>query len=391
MNQDARRSGVLQCAEDLDELYQLVQGAPYANTILDAKSSLFHQDLDRVLELIESAQDLYRQANRRILRRELGDIDELPQAEQLTARRFKQRQDRCHSVLSAFDDVTDTLRRMIRLRGGKSPSGQQEADPLEPTVEQLLRPSSAFRHEYAAARTPQQQAQAILNHFLVQAVDSARDLATGALYYFHGKENTHLVLLHSGEPSQEALPLKFALSNQQLKPIPRSRFLESGRRRKLVRLLPKPPGATQPADVINMLLAPAAEERPSTLPRGAVVLDMGDFSQLYDAAVRSGLVPNADSIAHVRDREFRIGEYQQAYQVLEGLFGKFSAAASHRDQRLRREDVDIASGRVKMSPKALLEKRSRDRAESQRIDRARGRFLRVMEGLRVMMRHGAPS
>ena len=53
------------------------------------------------------------------------------------------------------------------------------------------------------------------------------------------------------------------------------------------------------------------------------LLDKGAFTQLHDAAQRSGLVPNADVIAHTRDREFRLKDYQKAFQLIEGLFGKF--------------------------------------------------------------------
>ena len=366
----------------------LVQGAPYANTVLDAKASLHQQDLDSVLDLIESARERYEQAHRRILRRELGDIDELSKSDQPEARRLKQRQDRCHSVLAAFEEVIDTLGRMIRLRGSGKPLQESEEDEqADSTVKSLLRPSSAFRLAYTAVRTPEQQALAIATHFLVRTVDSPDDLETGALYFFYGQENTYLVILSSGESGQKTLPLQLALSGQQLKPISRTRFLESGRRRKLLRLVPRQPGDQQQPDALNLLSGGKQEEDSRAAPRGAEILDMGAFSQLHDAAMRSGLVPNADSITHARDREFRLGEYQKAFQLIEGLFGKFTAAAIQRDQRLRREDVDIASGRKKMSPKALMEKRARDTADTQRINRARGRFLRVLEGLRVLMRH----
>ena len=113
---------------------------------------------------------------------------------------------------------------------------------------------------------------------------------------------------------------------------------------------------------------------------------MAAFSQLLDAAQRSGLVPNADLIAHTRDREFRRKQYQKAFQLIEGLFGKFTAASIQRDQRLRKEEMDIASGKLRISPKKLMEKRARDTAESQLVSRAHSKFLRVLEGLRVLMR-----
>ncbi len=115
-------------------------------------------------------------------------------------------------------------------------------------------------------------------------------------------------------------------------------------------------------------------------------IDKGTFTQLFDAAQRSGLVANADLIAHTRDREFRLKDYQKAFQLMEGLFGKFTGLAIQREQRLRREELDIAAGKLQMSPKQLMEKRARDIAESQLVDRARSKFLRLLEGLRIMMR-----
>jgi len=74
--------------------------------------------------------------------------------------------------------------------------------------------------------------------------------------------------------------------------------------------------------------------------------------------------------------------------VIENVYGKFSAAATARQQRLRREDMDIKSGKTKMSTKEILAKRARDRAETQVIERTRSRFSRVMEGLRVLVNTG---
>ena len=96
-------------------------------------------------------------------------------------------------------------------------------------------------------------------------------------------------------------------------------------------------------------------------------------------------MPGADQIAHVRDREFRKGNYDLALQAIEGIFSKFSAGAAARTQRLKQEDADIAAGRIKISPKDLQAKRQRDRAQDQAVERARSRFNRVLDGLRILM------
>ena len=118
------------------------------------------------------------------------------------------------------------------------------------------------------------------------------------------------------------------------------------------------------------------------------ILDSGAFSQLLSAAQRSGLVSGADQIGHVRDREFRKGHYDQAFQAINSIFSRFTASAGQRTQQLSREDAEIAAGRIKISPKDLQAKRSRDRMQTQEIDRAQRRFQVVLEGLRILMNAG---
>jgi uncharacterized protein (DUF3084 family) len=127
------------------------------------------------------------------------------------------------------------------------------------------------------------------------------------------------------------------------------------------------------------------EEEGDQLGADPNVLDSGAFSQLLTSAQRSGLVPEADQIGFVRDREFRMGKYDLAFQTIDGLFARLMASASQRTQSIAREDADIAAGRVKISPKDLQAKRSRDRMQTQEIERAKRRFQVVLEGLRVLM------
>jgi hypothetical protein len=121
---DARGRRLSVRGEDLEELYLLVQGAPFANTVLDAKDSLAQNDLEGALRLIEASEARYRQSKRRILRQEFDLSDGQTKSDLQQARRLKQRQERCRHVLAAFEDVMSSLRRMIRLRGG----GRQTTD-----------------------------------------------------------------------------------------------------------------------------------------------------------------------------------------------------------------------------------------------------------------------
>ena len=129
--------------------------------------------------------------------------------------------------------------------------------------------------------------------------------------------------------------------------------------------------------------SPDAGETPH--PSQQNILDLGSFSQLMTSAQRCGLVPNADQIGFVRDKEFRQGKYDKAFQSIDMMHNRFLADAGQRLARLSREDVDIAAGRIKISPRELQAKRSRDRMQTQEVDRAKRRFQVVLEGLRILM------
>ena len=67
-------------------------------------------------------------------------------------------------------------------------------------------------------------------------------------------------------------------------------------------------------------------EGPQKQPAVAL-LDLGAFTQLLTAAQQSGLVANTDAIIAARDREFRAGRYQRAFDVVEGLYIQLNTQA----------------------------------------------------------------
>lgn len=378
-----RRIGIKE--EDLDELYLLVQGAPYANVLLDAKAALIQRDHAQALELVQTARDRFRQQHSRTLRKgeEAGADSESNAREDA---RQRQRVERCRLVLEALDDAIAKLERMIKLRAGTTVAAREAAEREAAPFASLL--SASFRKEYDRASTPQAQTAVIRRHFAVPPAVGGQELQEGQLYFLRGKEHAYLVVLGAPDAADGHVPLRLALSGQVMRPIAREKLLEMARCRHLVPLLPRSPetlGQIEEAESDSPLDMNAAEDV-STGSAEQALIDKGTFTQLHDAAVRSGLVANADLIAHTRDREFRLKDYQKAFQLIEGLFGKFSGLAIQREQRLRREELDIAAGKIQMSPKQLMEKRARDIAESQLVERARSKFLRVLEGLRIMMR-----
>jgi hypothetical protein len=121
---------------------------------------------------------------------------------------------------------------------------------------------------------------------------------------------------------------------------------------------------------------------PPQIPVAA--LDMTAFAQLISAAQQTGFDLNVDAIHSVRDREFRDGRYQRAFDVIEGLYVQLSSHAAQRQAELRRQEIQYKSGALKMSPKEWLARQQRAREQSQKIDRARRQFTRVLDGLTVL-------
>ncbi|MEL6898519.1 MAG: hypothetical protein AAFP90_20680, partial [Planctomycetota bacterium] len=217
----------------------------------------------------------------------------------------------------------------------------------------------------------------------------------------------YLVVTTIDDQNSDTVLMKNLITNQKLQNMQRASFLKMGKRKKLVRLLVPPERAGQDlnwgvdddAETAGVEKENTADAQMATAgdvdgdedatedgPRG---LDMGAFSQLLSAAQRSQLVSGADQIAYVRDREFRMGQYDLAFQTIEGLFSKFTASARQREQRLKQEDNDIAAGRTQMSQKEIIAKRSKDRRETQEVQRANRRFQTVLEGLRMLMNKGS--
>lgn len=369
---------------DLEELYLLVQGAPYANTLLDAQVALSQHDLTKTLELVRSGRSRYRQSHSRTLRQD-GDEKEEAQQGSKDAARMRQQLRRCQLVLEAFDDIIAILEKMVKIRAGKTPASAATAAHAATSAATCL--PDQFRVEFEMAHARRAQALAIRRHFIVCRVAADTDIECDQLYYLQGIDQAYLIVVSSTELSEDEVPITLALSGRVMQPIARQKFLELGAKLRLVRLVPKTAADAAADEDIGELWALSGEQCHETVEaQEHGILDRGSFSQLQDAAQRSGLVPNADVIAHTRDREFRLKDYQKAFQLIEGLFSKFCASATLREQRLRREDLDIASGKIRISPKQLMEKRARDIAENQLVGRARARFLRVLEGLRVMMR-----
>lgn len=113
-------------------------------------------------------------------------------------------------------------------------------------------------------------------------------------------------------------------------------------------------------------------------------VDRGAFTQLISAAQQCGLTVNIDAIIEARDRELRAGRYQKAFDMIEQIYVQINAQITRRQEDLRRLEFQFRSGELKMSPKEWLMLQRREMEKTQKIDRARRHFARVLDGLTVL-------
>ena len=243
-----------------------------------------------------------------------------------------------------------------------------------------LNSMDALRQEFLEATSYSQKQDAIERHCEVLPIDSAFEIADGDLLLAISDGKQHLLCAKSPAIEEGALRLGSAIDGSHLEPLPIDKVNLSIQRSKLHRLVLISKDAeptilepqTDPPEYVSKISIQLRDQ----------ILDSGAFSQLVDAAQRSGIVPGIGIIIQVRDCEFRLGKYHQALQLIVSLLSAFVGSATQRTQRLKREEQDIASGRVKMSPKDLQAKRARDNKATESVERAKMKFTRVLEGIR---------
>ena len=216
------------------------------------------------------------------------------------------------------------------------------------------------------ASTADEQLAILRSHFHVDLARADHHFDQEAVYFIVGGGSNYLIQTQSPAIVDGHLHFRSCLHDTPMKPLAIERLQIAIERERVYMVQPKP---------LDMV------ERDR-------ILDVGALSQLVDAAQRCGLVPGISTIIQVRDCEFRLGRHRQALQLIESLYQSFNGRVTQRSQQLAREEADIASGRLKMSPKELQAKRLRDNQQTQYIERARTRFSRVLEGLRTLVHRG---
>jgi len=373
----------------LQELYASAKGALYANSLIQAQAALKEGDFAKTLDLVRASREIYRKRHRKTLQKDptkpAGKSKKVSKKE---SRAVEAKQSKIKAALEVFDEVLSHLEKMVKLQrlGRPRPTAQSGTPGGAPLAAQL---PGGFQAEHALAETEHARYQVISRYFDIHTVSSDQDIHPETLYFVRGKES-YLIRISQAQSPTDLVAMTVVPSGQRMKPVPRRRLLELGMKAQLLRLVPKAPGqATLPSssaeggrDSVPDGWQPPAESERSYVD---TVIDMGSFTNLLTAAQQSGIVPNADQIAHVRDREFRMGKHQSALDVIERLYVKFNQALAQRQQKLRADEMDYRSGKLKMTPKEWQAKKQRDTAQTQRIERARRNFARVLSGLRVLI------
>lgn len=404
--------------ESFDDLYKLVRGSQCANLVVDARNLIAEQDYAESFDRIIDARASYAEQYSRILKHSLPDAP-------LEPPKKIQKREKVHQAMTAFDLIISRLERWLeRQPPPDSNTNQQssaEGDPAKCSSEDQAEPQGdlVLSEEVMNKLTAKFQEFKEVNRAWIEelltfhSIENASDFKPNASYFIQTASTSVLVKITEitslAAETDPLLRLNNLLDDRPIKAVPLQGLLKLARESRCFRLgdqdastkvdAPKPvlskDRSTEPIEPLSV-----AKEQPSTEETEQSgegqkekksdhqnILDLGAFSQLLTSAQRSGLVPNADQIGYVRDKEFRQGKYDKAFQSIDMMHNRFLANAGQRQARLSREDVDIAAGRIKISPRELQAKRSRDRLQTQEVDRAKRRFQVVLEGLRILMNH----
>lgn len=353
----------------LRELYDFNRGALYSNSLAQAQAAFQQGDFAKTLELVKASSELFEKRHKKKLEQDPRRPDGKTMASKKERLALEGKQSRIREILGIFDEVLKPLEKMAQLqRLGRPRPVAQSGTPGG--AQPMAGLPDGFQAEYEAAQTADARHRVICRHFHVEPVGSDQDLRPDTLYYVRGKES-HLIRSSHEKPGTDPVAMTVVPSGQPMKPVPRQKMLELGSKAQLLRLAAKPPAEAAP-------IGPPKSHAES-------VIDMGSFTQLLAAAQQSELLPNTDQIAHVRDREFRTGKNQRALAIIDRLSVKLNLAATQRQQKLRAEETAYKSGVLKMSPKEWQLKKQHDTLQTQKIERARRHFTRVLDGLRILM------
>jgi len=375
--------------ESFDELYRLLRGSRCASPLLSARTLFDSGKVAESIAELKKIRHTYQESRKNTLATE---FDESNPAD----KEFKQllkRQSKAVDAIGQMDGLVSMLTLQI-------PQVQKPNATVAPKSIQTRRISSPsddldndLRQKLPLATTDVDVRRVLSQHCNLTMVADDHALHAGERFVIFSNGLGYVVEVDEPPLENNSVRILTWLDRKRMLPIPFSKWNKSDSKSKVLKLEPFALEAVPTIAVPTIQVPEFSLKLPGT-DRGGEnsetaerdkILDVGAFSQLLDAAQRSGIVPGSGVIIQVRDCEFRLGRFNKGLQMMETLYTTFIAAESQRNQRLQREEAEIASGRKKISPKDLQAKRAQDNQTTQVVDRTKVRFQRVLEGLRGLL------
>ncbi len=390
--------------ESLDALYQQLRGSRCSTPILEVRSLVEEGKYAEAMDQLRKVRELYENTRKSTLAKNLDGNEH----ESFEAQLLKKRQGKAIDALGRFSQLLGMLSMELRRiqpppvpttvpKQPEAPKPESQAN--EARVAAPVAPSQPADDpnvdpwvDKLSSATIESEIFAILDERFARSIPNQQHVfQPNELWAILAKGVCSILITDDPPVLADQVRMRTWKSRQRLVPIPLDKFIRSIQGGRAYRLLPNQPAVTPPSiqvDARSIQPQESIEDDKPIVSETAVrdqVLDMGAFTQLLDAAQRSGIVPGSGVIVQVRDGEYRLGKYHKALQMIESLYAAFMASEMQRNQRLQREDADISCGRKKLSQRELIAKRVQDNQGTQAIDRAKVRFQRVLEGLRGLL------
>ena len=378
--------------QSFDDLYRLLRGSRCASPLLGARTLFDSGKVAESIAELKKIRHTYQESRKNTLATE---FDESNPADKESKQLLK-RQSKAVDAIGQMDGLVSML--TLQIPQVQKPNATvPTAAPKSIETHRISRPSNDLdnhlRQKLPLATTDVDVRRVLSQHCNLTMVADDHALHAGERFVIFSNGLGYVVEVDEPPLENNSVRILTWLDRKRMLPIPLSKWNKSASKSKVLKLEPFALEAVPTIAVPTIQVPEFSLKLPGT-DRGGEnsetaerdkILDVGAFSQLLDAAQRSGIVPGSGVIIQVRDCEFRLGRFNKGLQMMETLYTTFIAAESQRNQRLQREEAEIASGRKKISPKDLQAKRAQDNQTTQVVDRTKVRFQRVLEGLRGLL------
>lgn len=360
--------------ESFDALYKLLRGSRCASPLLHARTLFDSGNVAESISELKKIRHNYQESRKNALATEFDDS----QPADKESKQLLKRQSKAVDALGQMDELVSMLAFQMR-------QAQRQISPVASPSDDL---DNYLRQKLPFATSDVDVRRVLSERCNLTMLPEDHELRAGERFVIFSSGLGYVVEVDEPPLENNSVRILTWLDRKRMLPIPLSKWNKSASKSKVLKLEPFAPEAFRaiptPESHVKLPGRDRSDENSDTAERDKI-LDVGAFSQLLDAAQRSGIVPGSGLIIQVRDCEFRLGRFNKGLQMMETLYTTFIGAESQRNQRLQREEAEIASGRKKISPKDLLAKRAQDNQTTQVVDRTKVRFQRVLEGLRGLL------